>query len=65
MSFTTGSTSLEVGMELRILSWTCYNPVEISSVDMYLESTEEIKLLDIVLQVIEIQVILKAMGLDG
>lgn len=52
-------------MELRILSWTCYNPVEISSVDMYLESTEEIKLLDIVLQVIEIQVILKAMGLDG
>lgn len=49
----------------RIFSWTCYNPEEISSVDMCLESTEEIKFLDTVLQVIDIQVILKAMGLNG
>lgn len=54
VSFTTGGTSLQVGMGLRILYWTYYNPVEISSIDMYLVSTEEVKLLDTVLQVIEI-----------
>lgn len=43
----------------------CYNPEEISSVDMCLESTEEIKFLDTVFQVTDIQVILKAMGLNG
>lgn len=49
----------------KTLSWTCYNPEEISSMDVCLESTEEIKFLDTVLQVIDIQMILKAVGLDG
>lgn len=49
----------------KILFWTCYNPEEISSVDVCLESTEEIKLLDSVLQVTDIPMILKATGLDG
>ena len=48
-----GGTGVEAGMGLRILCWMSYNPVESLTIDVCLESTEEIKLVDTTLHVID------------